>query len=114
MAFNFGAPLAGGIFGGAPQQQAPTSALESVPSDPIDRKLYDLDRACGVGKAASNPEVAKVLVPVSETTEKPLTELRRVLEPYRKSHFEFLDRLLTYKFRVGANSHCNELLMCLT
>lgn len=95
----FGAAFGGGPFGamGAP---APIVAMELIPSDEQDRVLYELDKACGVGKAMRNPELAKHLSVAQETAEKPLTKIRELLKPYRKSEDTLLDSVSTYRFRV--------------
>lgn len=75
-------------------------AQERVPVDPRDALLYALDRACGAGAAADAPDVARRCPPVRETAERPLTRIRELLRPYRKTERELLDRLATYEFRV--------------
>jgi len=110
----FGAPVFGApgapLFAAAwPPAVAAAAALppitEKVPIDPLDRALYALDRACGVGPALEVPELARQLKPgVQESAERPLTKMRELLKPYRKTEYTQLDRLNSYEFRVCAIS----------
>lgn len=107
---GFGAPAAAAApaFGSAwPPAAAAAAAVpqvtEKVPIDPLDRALYALDRACGVGPPLEVPELARQLKPgVQESAERPLTKMRELLKPYRKTEYTQLDRLNSYEFRVRA------------